>query len=235
MLIAEITIAVLLGVLFVIVAIYVTHFSITNFKLKKQRYENGDLYAEEKSVKEKVLTISLFTFFAISIFVFAINITYKFNPLINNQYCVSVNSTSMAATASGNTYLVTHDLNNQIAQYDVVAFDKYESQEIKQYDVILYRHENILITHRVISITEEGYITRGDNNTENDKWTVTDNDIIGIYNHKLKFFSFVNYLGYTPGMYVLAIGTIYVLGTILLFDYKNEKLDKKYLKENIVE
>ena len=233
MVIAEITIAVLLGVLLVIGGIYVTYFSITNYKLKVNRLENGDYYPEEKTTKEKVFTISLIAFFVISLFVFSVNITYKCNPFINNQYLVSVNSTSMAAKASGNDYLTNHHLDNQIAQYDVIAFDKYENQEIEKYDIILYKHDNILITHRVINITDEGYITRGDNNTNNDDWVVSDADIMGIYNHKLVFFSFVNYLGYTPGMYVLAIGVTYILGTILFFEYKNDTLNKKASKENL--
>ena len=53
MVIAEITIAVLLGVLLVIGGIYVTYFSITNYKLKVNRLENGDYYPEEKTAKEK--------------------------------------------------------------------------------------------------------------------------------------------------------------------------------------
>ena len=138
MVIAEITIAVLLGVLLVIGGIYVTYFSITNYKLKVNRLENGDYYLEEKTTKEKVFTISLIAFFVISLFVFSVNITYKCNPFINNQYLVSVNSTSMAAKVSGNDYLTNHHLDNQIAQYDVIAFDKYENQEIQKYNSTSY-------------------------------------------------------------------------------------------------
>ncbi|MCR4911098.1 MAG: hypothetical protein K5925_01035 [Bacilli bacterium] len=64
-------------------------------------------------------------------------------------------------------------------------------------------------------------------NYKNDNWTVKDNEVVGIYNHKVVFLSFINYLGYTPGMYVLAIGVTYILGVTLFFEYKNDALDKK--------
>ena len=233
MVIAEITIAVLLGIIVVISAIYVTYFSYTRYKQKVQRFENGDYYLEDKSVKEKVFTIALIVFFVFSIFVFSVKITYSTLPLINNQYCVSINSNSMAAKNKDNTYLVTNHLDNQIAQYDVAVFDKYENQEIKQYDIILYKHDNILIAHRVRNIVEDGYITRGDNNSIDDDWVVTSNDIMGVYNHKLAFFSFINYLGYTPGMYVVIVGATYILGTILVFEIIDEKLNKKIPKESL--
>ncbi len=35
------------------------------------------------------------------------------------------------------------------------------------------------VTHRVIDITDEGYITKGDNNDDRDNMPVTDERIIG--------------------------------------------------------
>ena len=46
--------------------------------------------------------------------------------------------------------------------------------------------------------------------------------------------SFVNYLGYTPGLYVSLVGVTYLIGVFLFFEIKNNQLKAKYkTSENI--
>lgn len=224
MLIAEITIAVLLGILVVVSSIYLTYFSIQNYKKLKERKENGDEI--ENGNGGKILSIILASYLLVSMFIFITNLTYKASPIINNQYYVSVNSDSMAAPLSSNTYLDTNKLTNQIKQYDIAVIDKYVDQEIKQYDIILFKKDKKYIIHRVIEIQNSGdtYQTQGDNNPFKDDFTVEKSEVLGIYKRSLKFMSFVNYLGYTPGFYVLIIGVTYDIGALLYFEYKKEKL-----------
>jgi len=52
-------------------------------------------------------------------------------------------------------------------------------ESIELGDIIVYKHNNELIGHRVIKITSEGYIVKGDNNPAPDPWIVRPEDVIG--------------------------------------------------------
>ena len=234
MLIAEITIAVLLGIIVIIGAIYVTYFSYSNLKLNKTRIENGEINLVYISKKRKILPIALSVYFALSLGLFTINLVYRSTPYINHQYYVSVNSDSMSKALDTNTYLMVNNLDNQIAKYDIAVFNKTDDQtEFKKYDIILFKKEGKLIVHRIVDIKEgEQYITQGDNNAKADDWVVTREDIRGMYSKKLAFMSFLNYLTYTPGFYVSMIGVTYIIGVSIYFDIENEKLLKKVKMED---
>lgn len=55
---------------------------------------------------------------------------------------------------------------------------KLGNEDIKKDDIITFRQDNNLITHRVIKIEDEKIITKGDSNTSEDK-PITKDDIIG--------------------------------------------------------
>ena len=130
MLIAEITIAVLLGVLVIVSAIYLTHFLLSGYKLAKQRTENGD-YFEEDNKKGKVLTIILIAYFVLSAAIFSVNLYYRSSPVVKDQYYISIKTDSMSQALSSNTYLKNNKLTNQIAQYDIAVFDKVTENNIE--------------------------------------------------------------------------------------------------------
>ena len=46
-------------------------------------------------------------------------------------------------------------------------------------EVVAYYHEGKLIGHRVVAITDEGYILKGDNNPQPDPWIVKRDEIVG--------------------------------------------------------
>ena len=232
MFIAEITIAVLLGLLVVVTSIYLTIFLNNSHKKMVSRLESGDYEEEEESVKGKVVSIILVAFFAFSLFTFTTNIVYRTSPVSNGQHYVSVNSDSMSQALPSNTYLKTNNLTNQIAQYDIAVFDNAKGEDIKKYDIILFKKGNILVTHRVIEITDHStFRTQGDKNINPDEWEVTYDEVIGKYNHSLVFMSFINYLGYTPGFYVFLVGLTYDLGVILFFEVKKDRLLKNNNKQ----
>ena len=226
MLITEITIAVLLGALVIVSSIYLTYFLVKNFKLAKQRVDNGD-YFEDDNKKGKVLSIILIAYLLLSASIFSINLYYRSSPLRKNQYYVSIKTDSMSQALSSNYYLQNNHLTNQIAQYDIAVFDKTTKNDIEKFDIILFKKNNILIAHRVVDITEDGlFLTQGDKNPDKDDFTVSYSEVLGKYNHSLKFMSFVNYLGYTPGFYIAMVGVTYDIGVILFFEYKKNKLLK---------
>ncbi|MBR0295205.1 MAG: hypothetical protein IJQ67_04795 [Bacilli bacterium] len=138
----------------------------------------------------------------------------------------------MAAPLSSNTYLSKNKLTNQIAQYDIAVCQKYNNQELKLYDIILFKKDNKRIIHRIVEVVDDNtFITQGDNNPKRDDFTVQKDEIMGIYINSLVFMSFVNNLGYTPGFYVLFVGVTYDIGVILYFELKREKLKKNNTKE----
>ena len=229
MFVTEIMIAILLGLLIVVTSIYLTYFSHINYQKIKNNEEN-----EETPKKKIALPIALSIYLVFSLFIFITKVSYSLSPTLGNQIHVSVNSTSMAAKNSANTYLKENKLNSQIAQYDVAVFDKYDQQEIKLYDIILFKQDNKLIVHRIVEISEDQkYYTQGDNNKQRDDWTINDDQILGIYNHSLVFLSFVNYLGYTPGFYIAMVGVMYDLGVLLVYDIKKSQLNKELIKKDM--
>ena len=133
----------------------------------------------------------------------------------------------MSQALKENYYLDNNKLTNQIAQYDIAVFDKTTENNIEKYDIILFKKDNILIAHRVVEISDDGlFYTQGDKNPERDDFTVSYTEVLGKYNHSLKFLSFVNYIGYTPGFYVTMVGVTYDIGVILYFEFKRSKLRK---------
>ena len=62
--------------------------------------------------------------------------------------------------------------------------------EIGTQDVITYRTGGQQITHRVVRMNEEGYVTKGDNNPTEDPGTVSPDQVVG------KVISCIPYVGY---------------------------------------
>lgn len=231
MFVTEIIIAVLLGILIVVLGAYVTHFSYSNYKIMKQRLESGD-YFPEHNKKKVVFEVILYVYFAISIFTFSVNVFYRSSQILSNKYYVSIPTDSMSQAISSNAYLHIHDLKNQIPQYSIAVFDIDKKDDLQQYDIILFRKNDILIAHRIVEIKESGnYITQGDKNPQRDDFEVNKNEVLGKYSHTLQFMSFINYLGYTPGFYVALVGATYIIGATLFFDIKKSILLKRYPSE----
>ena len=241
MLIAEITIAVLLGVIVIVSSIYITYFSISSYKLNKQRLENGEPELINVTKRGRIVSIILAVYFGLSLGMFATNVFYRTAPVMNGKIYVSVNSNSMSKALEKNNYLAANNLTNQIAQYNIAEFKKKdENTEIKKYDIILFKEKNKLIVHRIVDIDIYGnYITQGDNNETPDDWVVDKNSVMGVYQKSLHFLSFVNYLTYTPGFYVAVVGATYILGTLITFEILNGKLlkeaNKKLLEDTVSE
>ena len=62
---------------------------------------------------------------------------------------------------------------------DVIEIRRKEPGRCKKYDVVLYKHGNRYILHRILRVLPEGYIIAGDHNTFLEK-DVTDDMILGV-------------------------------------------------------
>lgn len=77
---------------------------------------------------------------------------------------------------------------------DAVLIEKLEKEElenIKVNDVIAFRYNNQILVHRVVSISEYNGIykikTKGDNNDQEDGWTISNKDIYGKVKTVIKY------------------------------------------------
>ena len=84
--------------------------------------------------------------------------------------------------------ILSNSMNPTFNRGDVVIYQK--TNNIFPGDIIVYKNKNQIIVHRVISINESYYITKGDANNTVDYLKVSKEDIKGVYKFHIK------YLGY---------------------------------------
>lgn len=85
---------------------------------------------------------------------------------------------------------------------DVVIYEKFDDQIIKEGQIIVYKKNNVKVVHRVVKIQNINgttrYYTKGDANDGLDYGFITNNDILGVTNFK------ISYIGY-PSIWVNSI------------------------------
>lgn len=148
-----------------------------------------------------------------------------------------VKSESMSYKYENNKYLYENNLNTQFNKFDLVFIkSKPKVNDLKLYDVVVYKSSNgDLIIHRIVEIikTNDSYLfhTKGDACEAKDKYAVSYNQIVGIYNGThIKFIgSFVMFLQSLIGMisiFVLMVGFI-ILNIIenKIEEHKQKRID----------
>ncbi len=85
--------------------------------------------------------------------------------------------------------VLSGSMESQIYPGDIVVVKEVDTNSLKKDDIIAFREENIVITHRIIDIIEENgikkYVTKGDNNNTKDSGYVTQEQVEGIYKFKI--------------------------------------------------
>lgn len=235
MFVTEILIAGLLFIIILILACYFIVFKRSNLKKIKEQKEDDSFYFEsyqetkESKKKSKIILNVLASFLILSsLSIFAMSLAFKINVNNDEKIVLSINSDSMATALSSNEYVKENKLQTKIYMYDVCEFTKnIDSSEIKLYDIVLYKNNNLLIAHRIININEDGtFETRGDNNVLSDKFDLKIDEIIGKYTKTFEFASFLNYLSYTPGFYVAFAGASFFIIAEAIFEEKEKRLIK---------
>lgn len=145
-----------------------------------------------------------------------------------NNGLIAVSTGSMSEKNSKNSYLIQNNLNDQIQTFDLIGINKVKNKdELKLYDIICFKAKNgDNIIHRIIEITDQGYITQGDANAYSDVGTLYDsylsfNKVLGKYNgFKIPVVGmFVVFLQSISGMLTIA-SLIYCL---FMFDHYKSK------------
>ena len=77
---------------------------------------------------------------------------------------------------------------------DAVVFEKYKNQPIEIGQVIIFKRNNLNLVHRVVDIKntngEVRYYTKGDFNKQVDFGYITDKNIVGIINFKIRYIGY---------------------------------------------
>ena len=77
---------------------------------------------------------------------------------------------------------------------DVIVLEKYSEEELKNIkvgDILVFKHNNDIIVHRVLSIgkdIEYRFSTKGDANENADNYTVKGREVIGVVKYKIRYF-----------------------------------------------
>jgi signal peptidase len=110
---------------------------------------------------------------------------------------------------AGDTYyepVYTGSMEPAIPVGGIVVIKPVDPETLKIGDIICFRlSEPTSITHRIINITDEGFITKGDANEDPDQWIVKKENVIG---KAILTVPFIGYLGYfvrTPIGFILLI------------------------------
>ena len=97
----------------------------------------------------------------------------------------------------------------------------YAYNDVKKGDIISYKNGDVLVTHRVEQVTQNGLATRGDNAQKNDTGFVTEYDFCG------KVVFWIPFLGYAALFIRTKAGFFTVLAVICGFaiwdDFKSKK------------
>ena len=119
---------------------------------------------------------------------------------------------------------------------DLVIVRETNVNEIKENDIIAFKNEDIVITHRVKKIlTSNGNVsfkTKGDNNNTEDDFIVNADEVEGIYVTKIPELGNVLIFFSKPiGMVVAILFIIVVAGGLYFITFKPSKNDQELLRE----
>lgn len=96
-----------------------------------------------------------------------------------------------------------------------------EEENYKKDDIISFREENTIITHRIIEITDDGFITKGDANNAVDSEVVKQKDIIG------KKILIIPWIGYIRITLMSPVGLIIVMSICVVLYFAKRQIEER--------
>lgn len=94
----------------------------------------------------------------------------------------------------GAIVIATESMTGEINKGDMIIYERYDDQTIKEGQVIVFLQNKNRIIHRVVKIEHVGnetrYYTKGDANNDIDAGYRTDTDIVGLTNVKVAYIGF---------------------------------------------
>lgn len=137
---------------------------------------NRAMVEEEKS--KKIITSDTLKLFSIPIILFLIILVILVSGIFNNRL-IAIASDSMNPTYN---------------RGDAVLIEYMKPEDLRKGDILVFRHENIIITHRIVDITKKKgtyyYTTQGDANDNPDGFISTNENVIGKVDYVVKYIGF---------------------------------------------
>ncbi len=114
-------------------------------------------------------------------------------------YIMTCNMRGEVAQVLGVSVLrvVTGSMEPSIREGDYILIRKTDTSELKEGDIICFRSEEdeikgMLNTHRILSVTESGFVTKGDANKYPDERAVSPEAVVGKYEGKIGFLRWIS-------------------------------------------
>ena len=131
---------------------------------------------DEKS--KKIITNDTLKLFSIPIILFLIVLVILVSGIFNNR---------LIAIASGS-------MNPTYNRGDAVLVEYIKPSELRKGDILVFQHENIIITHRIVDIKKKKgiyyYTTKGDANNSPDSFISTSENVIGKVDYVVKYIGY---------------------------------------------
>lgn len=238
------------GVTFLVLLI-LFYLCVSFFKSRKGEIKSGSLDEElikdykarhSKKAKRREVIVEVISSFLTLFFIGCVGVgiyskvNKDFFPIGNTTGLV-IKTNSMEKANKANTYISSNNLTNQFSAYDLIFVNKIQSEEdIKIYDVVVFKYQNILIAHRIIEIVPDvngktRYITRGDANSVSDNILLTFNDIMGVYtNQKIPFVGYVVLFLQSPYSLIVLLVLLAYIFILPLFEKKLDAVGHERLK-----
>lgn len=141
------------------------------YLLLESTYSKSNFVVAYKDKRKSIISITIMVF-VMSLVIMLISCQFRYGILV-------IGSGSMTGT---------------IDKGDTVVFEKYDNQQIKIGQVIIFISEKQRVVHRVIDIKDVNgeirYFTKGDANENADEGYIVDSDIFGVSMFKIKYIGY---------------------------------------------
>lgn len=131
--------------------------------------------------------------------------------------------------------VLSGSMESQISAGDLAIVKEVDTNELKVGDIIAFKSEEIVITHRIDKIVYENgqtkYITKGDNNNTQDSGYVLPEQVEGLYQFKISRLGNLAMFMQTPTGMVICLSIPIIV--FILIQAVSSRADKKYINKKI--
>ena len=114
----------------------------------------------------------------------------------------------------------------------LLYYQPIEIEDYKKGDILVYKVPNHIISHRIVEIKDDGFITKGDANNTSDNKIITKDQILGIgTNWCIPYLGFyVDFIYHHKYLLFISIAVIFIDLANDLYKEKQKKVDKNEIK-----
>lgn len=104
--------------------------------------------------------------------------------------------------------------------------------DFKENDIVVFKKGKHIVSHRIVEITEKGFVTKGDANNTNDSKIVKEKQVLGeAGNWCIPYYGY--YVGYIYNhKYLLYIAIVLLFGDLVFESYRERKKKYEISKQN---